>query len=288
MTDLAHEDADRRGIWLPRWVIEATEGDYPTAVYFAQLLWWSQPGLDGRPRRAARFVERAGARWLAKPDHEWETETGLTANQARRARRRLVDAGLAAAANYKLDGHPVAHVRPLVTDSGSVPNRAPDSGSSANPWTRAAAPILGIGTRPETSTSSNEREPREEPTTRATVELFPVEPPADPQLVPQPVEPEPEGVDPFDEFWSTYPRRDDKGRARTAFASALRKTSVGAILDGARRYRDDPNRDPRYTKMPATWLNAEAWENAPLAARGDRPGSATAPTQQRTIGRIAL
>lgn len=72
----------------------------------------------------------------------------------------------------------------------------------------------------------------------------------------------------FDEWWSIYPLKKDKGRARTAFKIALKKTSIEVLISAAEAYRDDPNRDPGYTKYPASWLNAEAWENGPLPARG--------------------
>jgi hypothetical protein len=36
---------------------------------------------------------------------------------------------------------------------------------------------------------------------------------------------------------------------------------------GAARYRDDPNREKRFTKLPATWLRAGCWEDDPLPSR---------------------
>lgn len=80
----------------------------------------------------------------------------------------------------------------------------------------------------------------------------------------------------FAEFWSVYPRRDDKPRARRAFSKALERADFDAILGGAQRYRDDPNRKPGFTKMPATWLNADAWDNPPLPAPDSHPSAATA------------
>ena len=67
----------------------------------------------------------------------------------------------------------------------------------------------------------------------------------------------------FDEFWSIYPHKKDKPQAKRAFEKALKRTDLQTILDGAERYRDDPNRDQGYTKNPSTWLNADAWENPP-------------------------
>lgn len=65
----------------------------------------------------------------------------------------------------------------------------------------------------------------------------------------------------FKEFWKEYPRKLDKGKAERAFKSALNRTSFEDILAGAIKYANDPNRNPDFTKYPATWLNADAWEN---------------------------
>jgi len=67
----------------------------------------------------------------------------------------------------------------------------------------------------------------------------------------------------FAEFWETYPRKLDKAKAERAFKAALKKATAEEIITGAIRYRDDPLRKPDFTKYPATWLNAEAWNNEP-------------------------
>jgi hypothetical protein len=66
----------------------------------------------------------------------------------------------------------------------------------------------------------------------------------------------------FDEFWNAYPRKLDKAKAFRAFRSALKRASFEDILAGVIAYRSDPTRDPQFTKYPASWLNADAWENA--------------------------
>jgi len=74
--------------------------------------------------------------------------------------------------------------------------------------------------------------------------------------------------DKFKEFWKEYPKRTDKRAALKAFKSALTRTSFEDILAGAIRYANDPNLpEIRYVKNPATWLNADAWENPPLPPR---------------------
>lgn len=91
----------------------------------------------------------------------------------------------------------------------------------------------------------------------------------------------------FDEWWQVYPLKKDKGRARTAWKSALKKTTARTLLAAAAAYRDDPNRSPEFTKYPASWLNAEAWENGPLEARsGAGGGSAAERMAQRLLASV--
>lgn len=73
--------------------------------------------------------------------------------------------------------------------------------------------------------------------------------------------------DPFDAFWSTYPRKEAKKAAREAFAAACKRERPEVILAGAERYRDDPNRDPSFTKHATTWLRADCWADDPLPSR---------------------
>lgn len=101
------------------------------------------------------------------------------------------------------------------------------------------------------------------------------EPSLDPSL--EPVEqPTPSRIDEaltagFDRFWEVWPRKAAKGEARKAWPAAVKAAgSIDVIVDGARRYRDDPNRDDRYTAHPATWLRAERWNDEPLPPRAGR------------------
>lgn len=73
----------------------------------------------------------------------------------------------------------------------------------------------------------------------------------------------------FDEFWNAYPRKLDKAKAFRAFKSALKRATFEDILAGVIAYRNDPRRDPDFTKYPATWLNNDAWENAASAPEVD-------------------
>lgn len=72
----------------------------------------------------------------------------------------------------------------------------------------------------------------------------------------------------FESFWNLYPKKVDKRLAEKSFQKARKRATLEVILSGAERYRDDPNRLPEFTKNPSTWLNADAWENAPEPPRG--------------------
>lgn len=76
----------------------------------------------------------------------------------------------------------------------------------------------------------------------------------------------------FDSWWSHYPKKVDKGAARKAFKTALKKTDLNTLTAAADLYAKTA--DPRYFKHPATWLNAESWANQeadprPVAGEGE-------------------
>lgn len=95
----------------------------------------------------------------------------------------------------------------------------------------------------------------------------------------------------FDAFWAVYPRRTAKGAARSAWPAAVKAAGgIDVIVEGARRYRDDPNREDAFTAHPATWLRGERWDDPPLPPRGGRPANASRVDQDRSApsGRITL
>lgn len=74
----------------------------------------------------------------------------------------------------------------------------------------------------------------------------------------------------FDLFYdSVYPRKGSRPVAFRAFTKAVAKASLETILSGARTYAEDPNREQSFTKLPATWLNQECWDDPPLPPRGN-------------------
>jgi hypothetical protein len=67
----------------------------------------------------------------------------------------------------------------------------------------------------------------------------------------------------FDEFWTAYPRKTDKGNARKAWDKALKKTSAQTMILAAAAYAATKP-DPKFTAHPSTWLNGERWDDQPL------------------------
>lgn len=91
----------------------------------------------------------------------------------------------------------------------------------------------------------------------------------------------------FAGWWQTYPRKIGKRAAMKAYVAALKRATPAALLDGARTYRDDPNREDAYTAHPSTWLNRDGWHDDALPARaGTRsPGSGTQAILDRAMVR---
>lgn len=77
----------------------------------------------------------------------------------------------------------------------------------------------------------------------------------------------------WDEFWKIYPLKVGKGAALKAFDKAIRRATPQEIIDGAKRYADDPNRNPGYTAHAATWLNADRWADPLLPPKTPQNGA---------------
>lgn len=69
----------------------------------------------------------------------------------------------------------------------------------------------------------------------------------------------------FDEWYAAYPRKEAKGDARKAYATACAKVGPEILLIGVKAYAASrKGHDKTYTKLPATWLRAECWTDEQL------------------------
>ena len=91
-------------------------------------------------------------------------------------------------------------------------------------------------------------------------------------------------ADGFELFWTAYPRKVAKAAALKAWPRAVKAAggNVAPIVAGAWRLADDPNREEAFTPHPATWLNAERWNDPPL------PDRAAAEAARRRTGAGAV
>lgn len=64
----------------------------------------------------------------------------------------------------------------------------------------------------------------------------------------------------FEAFWKCYPRRIAKGKARTAFDKAIKKTTLENMLKAITEYVAKKPEKIDF-KHPATWLNGECWDD---------------------------
>lgn len=69
----------------------------------------------------------------------------------------------------------------------------------------------------------------------------------------------------FEQFWAAYPKKRSKGAARKAWDKLhVDSTMLATILQAIQwaKQSDDWQKDGgQYIPYPATWLNAEGWED---------------------------
>lgn len=64
----------------------------------------------------------------------------------------------------------------------------------------------------------------------------------------------------FDSWWSHYPKKVDKGHARTAYKAALKKTDEDTLLAAVIKYAAAAaGKDRKFIAHASTWLNGERW-----------------------------
>lgn len=91
----------------------------------------------------------------------------------------------------------------------------------------------------------------------------------------------------FEKFWSAYPRKVAKPKAKAAFLKhspddAMLEAMLNAIT--AASQRDDWARDDyRYCPHPTTWLNQQRWTDEPVQAPSPTPAPVTAPKPRTDI-----
>ena len=77
----------------------------------------------------------------------------------------------------------------------------------------------------------------------------------------------------FEQFWEAYPRKENKPGTYETWRAATKFTEASTIIKAAHAYRENPYREPRFTKTPTNWLTARGWEDgAPEPQRPPQSG----------------
>ncbi len=78
--------------------------------------------------------------------------------------------------------------------------------------------------------------------------------------------------DQFSEFWSAYPRKENRAQAEVEFKHAAEKTKPETIIAGAKAFAVQmakQNRENKYIRLPAKWLSFEEWAEQDTSAFED-------------------
>lgn len=70
--------------------------------------------------------------------------------------------------------------------------------------------------------------------------------------------------DRFEEFYEVYDRKKKRPDAERAWKKAIKKAAPQVIIDAAQAFitaQKVANKHPHFTPYPATWLNAESWDD---------------------------
>lgn len=233
--------------------------------------------LGGRPKDAAELVARGYWRatetgwefvgWLADQPSKEQVLAEREAGRQRQARARE-------AARQKREAEDRLRHEFALSNGGSngvtSPVTAPASNGPPDP------------TRPDPTRLS----PTEKDGTPKNVSAAS---PPDPALIPTEALPSKQPTEPdrFEEFWAAYPKKRDKAEAHRKWQIARRKVSQDCLISAAVAYRDDPQRDPNFTKDPPTWLHRGSWENQPEPAHRPSPNGKPTPGQNGAAARNA-
>lgn len=79
-------------------------------------------------------------------------------------------------------------------------------------------------------------------------------------------ETDPQILSEFDTWYETFPRHEARDDALKAYLKARTRVDPSILLSGAKGYAARPDRDPKFTKLPATWLNKGCWQDETVVA----------------------
>lgn len=203
---------------------------------------------------ADRFNDDSRVCWPSLDLIAKELDTSKTTIQ--RSVKELEDQGLIRRANPSIIAHIPEHRRPTVWTLNLHMKRE-DMGSNVD--TRGSnVDHPGVPTLEREGSNvdhQTQREPKEEPKGNPNTPLTPQG--ADGASAAD----EP---DRFEEFYEVYDRKKKRPDAERAWSKAAKKVDPQTIIDAAQAFiaaQKVANKHPHFTPYPATWLNAESWND---------------------------
>lgn len=189
---------------------------------------------------------------------------GCSASSTRRYLHELVNAGIITVTERRNeDGGQTSNLITLHDKGRLVGAHPPFHPRQEAPTTRDKAPLPPVTPKQEPL----EQEPRNKKNTPL--------PPTDETDPP---------LESFEDFWAMYPKKEDKGTARRAWATATKKTT-GAVICAALQSQLPilMGIQRKFVPYPARWLNGERWADEAPAVRDRRipEGWVTAPSTRR-------
>lgn len=245
-------------------VVDEQEEQLLVRAYVRNDEGWKSPNIMKAISAAAQAVGSATLRAVLREEIQKIDTSGLPDKTVNDKTGRTTRGAVEHTVQEVLSGLSQCEKDPDITGWGqeTLPERVPQN-EATEPFPKGFPEGFAEGSLTETTTTTPTQ-----PETTNTPRAFT----------------EPDG---FQDFWDVYPRRQDKGHARTAWIKAVRKANVREILDGAQQFRDDPNiPDRRFIPHAATWLNGERWTDAPLPSQSSGPSKPT--TMSRLEATLAL
>lgn len=94
----------------------------------------------------------------------------------------------------------------------------------------------------------------------------------------------------FADWYQQFPRKEGRRKAEEAYCRARSRASREDLLSGAMLYASRrTGEDPKFTAMPATWLNGDRWLDKPEIGGGHgRKNLAADPVEQQRERRAAI
>lgn len=95
------------------------------------------------------------------------------------------------------------------------------------------------------------------------------------------------GLAGFDEFWSSYPQKEGRGKAEEAWRKHPQGARLEDVLAGIEKWRGSKKWAEGFIPLPATWLNQKRWKDDPVPVSPlSRAGAATLAAGERVIQRL--